>query len=340
MIAQRLAIAVALAAPAARAETVEDFYRGKTIQLRVGVAAGSGYDIAARLMAPFLARHLPGHPSVIVQNVPGAGSALLANQLYAAAPRDGSVIGMVTNGVPTAPMLTPDTARFEIARFGWIGSPAPETMLVIAWRDAPVRAIGDLFDKEFIVGAVSPGTATVDNPLVANAALGTKFRIAAGYESPSAIDLAMARGEVQGQGGIGWVTVKARDKALVERGDIRIIAQYGFRKHPDLPDTPLFDQPTDEAKRQQYFAIVARQEFGRPLLAPPGVPAERLAALRAAFDAAMHDPDLLAQAERAKMEINPVSGATLETLAAQIESIRPDVVADLRRILDPGQSNR
>jgi tripartite-type tricarboxylate transporter receptor subunit TctC len=334
-------LALACSAIGAQAQiSVENFYRGKQIQLRIGTPAGSGYDIAGRLVAAHLGKYIPGHPNIIVQNVPGAGSLTLANQLYNTAARDGTVLGMVTNGLPTAPLLTPETTHFDLAQFGWIGSPAPETMMVMVWHTAPVQTIEDLLKTELVVGGVSPGTATVDNPLVANAVLGTKFKLVAGYEGTTAIDLAMERGEVQGHGGIGWVTVKARNQRWLAEKKVRIIAQYGMRKHPELQDVPLFELPKDELARQEIFVMFARQEYGRPLLAPPGVPPDRLAALRTAFLATMKDPDFIREAQRATVEINPTTGEELNKLSAQIIATKPAALEKLRKVLDPAQMGK
>ena len=321
-------------------DAVADFYRGKQVQVRIGSAPGSGYDIAARLVAAHIGRHIPGNPTVIAQNVPGAGSLTLTNQLYNTAARDGTVIGAITNGMPTAPMLSPDTARFDLVRFGWLGSTAPETIMVMVWHTAPVTSIRDLYEKEVVVGGVAHGTATVDNPLAANAFLGTKFKIVAGYEGTTHIDLAMERGEVMGHAGIGLVTAKARNQQWFADKKVRIIAQYGFKPHPELADVPLFELPKDPSDRQAFSVIIARQEYGRPLLTPPGVPAERLAALRRAFEAAMKDPELLRDAARQTLEINPVTGEALDRLSAQIVATPADVAARLRRVLDPANSGK
>lgn len=329
-----------LSAPAQAQDPVADFYRGKQLQIRIGTPAGSGYDIAARLVAAYIGKYIPGNPSLIVQNVPGAGSLTLTNQLYNTAPRDGTVIRAITNGMPTAPMLSPDNARFDISRFGWIGSTAPETMTVLLWHTSGINSIRDLYEKETLVGAVAHGTATMDNPLAANAFLGTKFRIVAGYEGSSHIDLAMERGEVMGHGGIGLVTVKARNQQWLADKKVKIVAQYGFKQHPELKDVPLLEMPADEAARQAMTVIIARQEFGRPLLTPPGVQPERIAALRRAFNETMKDPDLLRDAARQTMEINPVTGEELDDLSARIMATPPSVAARLRQVLDPANSGK
>jgi tripartite-type tricarboxylate transporter receptor subunit TctC len=326
--------------PAQAQDAVADFYRGKQVQVRIGSAPGSGYDIAARLVAAHIGKYIPGNPNVIVQNVPGAGSLTLTNQLYNTAARDGTVIGAITNGMPTAPMLSPETARFDLSKFGWLGSTAPETIMVMVWHTAPVYSIRDLYEKEVVVGGVAHGTATVDNPLAANAFLGTKFKIVSGYEGTTHIDLAMERGEVMGHAGIGLVTAKARNQLWFAEKKVRIIAQYGLKPHPELMDVPLFEMPKDPSDRQAFSVIVARQEYGRPLLTPPGVPPERLAALRHAFDAAMKDSELLADAKRQTLEINPVRGDQLDKLSAQIAATPPDVAARLRKVLDPANSGK
>jgi tripartite-type tricarboxylate transporter receptor subunit TctC len=330
-------VALGFASPAAAQDAVANFYRGKQLQLRVGLPAGSGYDIAGRLIAAHWGAHIPGNPAIVVQNVPGAGSLTLANQIANTAPRDGTVVGLVTNGVPTAPMLTPETARFDIARFGWIGSPAAETMMVMLWRDAPVKTLEDLYTKETLVGAAQLGTATMDNPLVANAALGTKFKIIPGYDGTNAIDLAMERGEIMGHAGIGYVTAKARNEQWMKEGKVRIVAQYGFQRNPEIPDVPLFPLPNDPVKRDMISVMFARQDFGRPLIAPPDVPADRLAALRRAYDETMRDPEFLRDAQRATMDIHPLSGEALERLAAGVKATSPEAVARLRDVLDPNR---
>ena len=330
-----LAGLIGLVTQAAAQDALAEFYRGKQVQLRIGSAPGSGYDIAGRLVAPYIGKYLPGNPTVVVQNVPGAGSLTLANQLYNTVPKDGTVIGVVTNGMPTAPLLTPDTAKFDPTHFGWIGAQAPETQIVMVWHTSPVQTLDDLFKKELLVGAVALGTATVDVPLVTNAAAGTKFKLVMGYESTGNIDLAMERGEVFGHAAAGWVSVKSRNQEWLKSGKAKIIVQYGLKKHPDLQDIPLFPMPAAEADRQAVELMFARQEFGRPLLAPPGVPAERLAALRKAFAATMKDADFLKDAARADAEVNPVSGEDLDKLAAQIMKTDAGVVARVRALLDP-----
>ena len=322
-----------LAVLPAQAQSVEDFYKGKRIEIRVGTGAGGGYDLAARLVARYLGKYVPGNPAIIVQNVPGAGGVALMNQLYNNASSDGTVIGIVTNGMPTAPLLTPDVARFDITRFRWLGSPGAETQVVMVWHTSKAQTLDDLFTKEVIVGAVGPGTATYDVPLVINAILKTRFKIVSGYGTTAHIDLAMERGEIEGNAALGWVSAKTRNLGWLGEGKVRILAQYGFKRHADLPNVPLFKLPASEADRQAITVMFARQEFGRPFLVPPNVPSERLAALRKAISDAMKDPGFLADAKKADLEIAPVSGEDLDKLATEIAATKPDVANRLRAIL-------
>ncbi len=327
--------ALVLATGAQAQNSVADFYRGKQIQLRIGSGVGSGYDLAGRLVAPYLTKYIPGNPNIVVQNVPGAGSITLANQMYATAPKDGTVIGLVTNGMPTAPQLTPNAARFDVSKFIWIGSNAPEAQIVMLNRASPANSMADLFKTEVIVGATTAGVAIYDMPIVMNALLGTKFKIVSGYEGSAQIDLATERGEVQGQAALGWISAKTRNMAAVKAGDLKILAQYGTKKHPDLPDVPLFELPKNEIDKQALLLMFARQDYGRPLAFPPGVPADRVAAVREAYMTSMKDPAFRAEAEKAGLEVNPVSGEELDALTRQVLATSPQAVERLRVLLDP-----
>lgn len=334
MIRILIALAALCSMPIAFAQdAVSDFYRGKQVFLRIGSAPGSGYDLAGRIVAPYLSRYIPGNPNIVVQSVPGAGSLILANQLYNTAPRDGTVIGLVSNGMPTAPQLTPDQARFDATKFSWIGSNAPETQVIMLSEKAPVVKLEDLFTVETIVGATAPGVAIYDVPAVLNALSGTKFKIVSGYEGTAQIDLATERGELHGQAALGWISAKTRNMADIKSGRLRILAQFGFKRHPDLPDIPLFPEPGADIDKEAFAVMIARQDYGRPLILPPGVPADRVAALRSAYSKAMDNPDLRKEAERAGLEINPVSGEELDALTRRIVQTSPAAISKLRSIL-------
>ncbi len=303
------------------------------MQMMVGSAAGGSYDLSARIVAKHIVRHIPGNPTMVVQNVPGAGSLTLANQIYNVSPRDGSVMALANNGMPTAPFLTPDQARFDPTRFSWIGSSNRETQIVIVWNTSPIKTMDDLFKQEVIVGGVAPGTATVDYPLVTNSIIGTKFKIIIGYTTTPVVNVAMERGEVHGDAARGWITAKAQDAGLLRDGKIRIIAQYGFRKAVDLPDVPLLPTGATDADRQAFALLYARQDYGRPFFAPPDVPPARLAALRSAFEATLRDPEFLAEAKQALWETELVSGGELDALTKRIAATPPEVAARLREAL-------
>jgi tripartite-type tricarboxylate transporter receptor subunit TctC len=326
------------AAQAHAQEDVAAFYKDKQIRLVVGSEAGSGYDIGARAVARHLSQHIPGHPVIVVQNQPGAASVNMTSSLYNTAPRDGTVIGAAINGMPTAPLLEPGLgARFDPAQLTWLGSTNREVQVTYVWHTAPVQSLKDLYTKELIVGATNPGTSQVDFPLVANAVLGLKFKVVSGYKGTSDIHLAMERGEVQGNGSSAYASLKAINAAWIKEGKVKVIAQWGSRKHPELPDVPaIMDQAKTEADRQVLRLVTARLEYGRPFFAPPDIPPARAEALRRAFDLTMQDPAFLAEAETLQIEINPVTGQEVAALVAQVSATPPDVVARLRGALAAG----
>ncbi len=317
------------------AETPEEFYRGKQLQVKVGFPPGSGYDLAGRLVARHIGPHIPGNPTVIVQNVVGAGSLTLANQMYRTAPRDGTALALVSNAVAATPLLSPSTAQFDPRQFNWIGSNAPEIDVVIMAAEAPHQSIKDLQNKIAIVGASGLGGAIFDLPQISNALLGTKFQIIAGYDGAAKIFLAIQRRELQGLAGIGWSSVKASQLNEVKSGRLRVVAQFGWKKHPELPEVPLFDKPKNEIDFQAVKFMYARMQYGRPFLMPPDTPIDRVQAIREAFKATMKDKELLIQAERFEFEIDPISGEELEEITREIMATPPSAVARLREILDP-----
>ncbi len=327
-----LALALlSLAGPAAAAEDVAAFYRGKTVRIVVGVAVGSGYDINARLLARHMAAHIPGQPTVIVQNQPGAGSLTMTNQLYASGPFDGSVIGAPFNGLPTTPLLQPGGARFDATKLNWIGSSNRETQITYVWHTAPVQNVAELAQKELVVGAQAPGSTQYDFPVLANRLFGFKFKVITGYESTPKIHLAMERGEVQGNGATNWSTLKALNTNWLEEKKVKPIAQWALNKHPELSEVPMIpDLAKTDADRQALLLAMARLEFGRPFFLPPNVPPERVEALRRAFDATMRDPAYLAEAEKLKIDIEPLTGEQVASLIAQVFATPAETVARVR----------
>jgi tripartite-type tricarboxylate transporter receptor subunit TctC len=328
---------LALVAPSAMAQDdVAAFYKDKTLRIVVGVAVGSGYDINARTLARHMGTHIPGNPQIIVQNQPGAGSLTMTNTLYSLGPFDGTVIGAPFNGLPTAPLLQPNGVRFDPTKLNWIGSTNRETHVSYVWHTAPVQSLEDLKTKELVVGAQAPGTTQYDFPILGNDLFGWKFRVVKGYDGTPKIHLAMESGEVQGVGATSWTTLKAINSNWLSDKKIKIIAQWALRKHPDLPDVPLvLDLAKTDADRQALLLGLARLDFGRPFFVPPGVPANRVEALRRAFDATMKDPAFLAEAEKLKLDIDPISGAQVAELIAQVAATPPDIATRVREALEP-----
>ncbi|MFL5050465.1 MAG: Bug family tripartite tricarboxylate transporter substrate binding protein [Xanthobacteraceae bacterium] len=324
-----------LAVPAAAQEDVAAFYRGKTLRIVVGVAVGSGYDINARLLARHLGAHVPGNPTVIVQNQPGAGSLTMTNQLYAAGPFDGTAIGASFNGMPTTPLLQPAGARFDPVKFNWIGSTNRETQVTYLWHTAPAQSLADLERTEVIVGAQAPGSTQYDFPLLANHVFGLKFKIITGYESTPKIHLAMERGEIHGNGATNWSTLKALNSNWLEEKKVRVVAQWALKGHPELTGVPLIlDSAKTDADRAALRLVIARLEYGRPFFMPPQVPTERVAAVRRAFDAAVKDPAYLAEAEKLKIDVDPLSGEEVANLVEQVSRTPAETVTRVRTALE------
>jgi len=299
-------------------EDVAAFYKGKTVRLVVGIAVGSGYDINARLLARHMSKHIPGNPQIIVQNQPGAGSLTMTNQLYSAGPFDGTVFGASFNGLPTAPLLQPVGVRFEATKINWIGSTNRETQATYFWHTVPIGSLDDVKTTEVVIGAQAPGSTQFDYPMLSNTLFGTKFKVITGYESTSKINLAIERGEVHGTWA-NWSTLKAISSQWLDEKKVKVIVQWALKKHSELPDVPLILEyaKTPEQKQAMDLAL-ARLEFGRPFLMPPNVPTDRVQAIRRAFDATMKDPEFLAEAEKLKIEIDPIAGEQVGELVAQI----------------------
>jgi len=330
-----LALFVLFATPVLAQEDVAAFYRGKTVRIVVGVAVGSGYDLNARLLARHIGSHIPGNPTVIVQNQPGAGSLTMTNQLYASGPFDGTAIGAPFNGLPTTPMLQPGGARFDPNNLIWLGSTNRETQVTYVWHTAPVQSLQELTQKELIVGAQAPGSTQYDFAVLGNQLFGFKFKVVTGYGGTPKIHLAMESGEVHGVAATNWSTLKAINPQWLEEKKVKLLAQWGLQKHPDLPDTPsILDMAKNEADRQALRLSLARLEYGRPFFLPPNVPAERVLALRREFDATMKDPAFLAEAEKSKIDIDPLTGGQVAALVAQVSRTPPDVVARVRAAME------
>jgi tripartite-type tricarboxylate transporter receptor subunit TctC len=337
MIRASLVVAVAAAEflllRPAGAQSVEEFYRGKTILLQMGSAPGGGYDVVGRLVARYMRKYIPGQPAIVPQNVPGGGSLVLANQFANITKRDGTVFGLMSNGMATTPLLDPGAAKFDPRKFKYLGSTSRESEVLVVWHTAGVRTIDDLFNKEIIMGASSAGSATHDFPYLLNALLGTKFKIVLGYSGATDVKLAMERGEVEGNAALAWGSAKTQYADVLKSGKLRVIAQYGNRHDKDFPDVPTMPQGKTESARQMLSILYAREQYGRPFLTPPDVPDDRVAALRTAFEQTIADKDFRADAEKSLVDVDFVSGKELVGLTDEVFRTPPDVVEKLRALL-------
>jgi tripartite-type tricarboxylate transporter receptor subunit TctC len=316
-----------LTVPPARAAGVEDFYKGKNLSLIIGYSVGGGYDAYGRLLARHLGKHIPGNPGVLPQNMTGAGSLKAANYLYSVAPKDGSVIGTFSRSQGIAPLL--DKAEFDSTRFTWLGSVTDEVSLCVTRHDAPVKTFSELLVTPSTFGGEGPGSDPNIFALLYRNVFGAKLKIVSGYPGTNEIQLATERGEVDGLCGLSWSTLKGRYPHWLKDGKkANILIQAGIKKQSDLPDVP---SATDLAKQPDQMQILKLvligQAMARPFAAPPGIPADRKAALIAAFDRTTKDPEFLAEAQRLNFDVNPVPADKLDALLAEAYATPKDVIA-------------
>ena len=311
VIAAALLVAGPCAALApARADSISDFYKGKTLTALVGVSAGGEYDLKLRLVARHIGKYIPGRPTVIAQNMTGATGLVMANFLYNVAPQDGSYIGLIQNGLPTSQAVGVDGVKFDASRFQWIGSVAPTTETMVTWKTTGVTTIEEARQKEVIVGAVGSSGITLSFPVMLNDLAGTRFKMVLGYTGSGALDLAMERGEVSGRAG-SWSSLKASKPNWVADKDINVLVHSG-PKPADLPNVPsAADVMRNPDDRQVLEVVTVGDTLGHPFATGPGVPAERVAALRKAFVEMLSDPDFRKEAAANNLEIDPVSAEAL-----------------------------
>jgi tripartite-type tricarboxylate transporter receptor subunit TctC len=321
---------LALATPA-HADPVADFYRGRTLTITVGVGAGGGYDLHARVLARYFGRHIPGSPAIVVKNSPGAGGLTIVNALSASLPRDGTELATFDRGIALFPLLEGAQARFDPLKLGWIGSTDNDPSNCLAWHTSAVKTMEDVMHQPLIVGGTGATAVANTFPRVLNAVLGTKFVIIPGYPGASDALIAMERGETQGFCSLGFSTLEALRPDWVRDHKVNIFVQLALQKSPDHPDVPLaLDFAKTEADRQAIALIVSPNLFARPFAAPPGLPPERLEALRRAFDETVTDPDYLAEAKARALHIALVNGRDLESVLRNIYATPSEVVARVK----------
>ena len=328
----RIAIALLFAGVVpspARADAVSDFYKGNAIRLIISADPGGSYDSDARLVAKHLGKHVPGNPRIVPENMLGASGRVAANYVYNSAPKDGSVIAVMQQSLPMGQALGEPGVQYDAGKFNWVGSPVWPDETLVVWHTTGVRTIEDAKNKQVIIGATSPTGMNFVYPKLANELLGTKFKIVTGYPGGTPIILALERGEVEGRGSNPWSEWKATKPDWVKDKKIVPILQMSLFKHADLPDVPLMvDLAPNDTARSVFEVVTITGELGRPFIAPPGVPAERIAALRQAFDATMKDPEFLADAEKAHKDIHPIGWQEMEKLVQRVLSA-PKSATDL-----------
>jgi len=324
--------------PVGAQDSVADFYKGKQLRIVVGSAGGGAYDLYARAIARHMIHHIPGHPTIIVQNQPAAGGMVMTNQLFNQGPKDGTAIGAPLNGVATAPMLQTG-AQFDSSKLNWIGSVNREAYVGFIWHTVPVSHISEMATKEVLVGTTTVGATMGDFPLLLNDLLGYKFKVVRGYQGTPQINLAIERGELQGNAGVGWASVKAQSQNWLDEKKIKILVQYNLEPYAELPGVPLvMSLAKTETDRTAMRLLFARTEYARPYFLPPDVPAERVEALRRAFDATMKDTAFVADAAKLQLEISPMTGEAVQALVGELARTPHAIANRVRAALEgPGK---
>jgi tripartite-type tricarboxylate transporter receptor subunit TctC len=311
------------------------------VSVFIGTTPGGGYDFYARALARHIGRHLPGHPTVIPKNVPGAGGLTLANYMYNRAPADGSEFATVQNGLPFEKLfqtLSPEgrNALFDATKFGWIGSITQTVFVTVTWHTAPVKTLMDATTQQVILGASATSSDSYVLAMLTNRLLDTKFKVVHGYPGAAEVDLAVENGEVQGEAGKDWTTLTSTRPQWIKDRKINILVQMGMKPHVDLKNVPMAIEHAKTPEGREIMEVVfAKFGMSRPFFAPPLVAPERLAALRRAFDATMRDDAFLADAKQLGMEINPVRGEDVELLVTRIMGTPAALAQRARDVLRP-----
>jgi tripartite-type tricarboxylate transporter receptor subunit TctC len=332
-----LLLAVGLAARPAHADGLADFYKGKTVSLVVGSSTGGGYDTMTRAVARFIGKHIPGNPTVVVRNMPGAGGITAMNYIYNAAERDGTVLALVQNNTPLEPLFGTKQARYDATRLNWLGTPSFEVAMVLLWHTVPVNSVEDLKSRETQMGASGANSTPAFYARLLNATLGTRMKLVNGYPGQTEALLAMERGELDGYPSVFQSALTSTRPTWLPQKLAKAIVQYGPERVADLENVPfapdLLTNQDDKLLMQVGFAPLA---LGRPLVMPPGAPADRVAAMRAALDATFADPEFLAEGERMGLAVNaPRTGAQLQDVIARAYQSPPRIIERLQKLNNP-----
>jgi tripartite-type tricarboxylate transporter receptor subunit TctC len=316
----------------ARADAVSDFYKGKTLTIYVGYTAGGGYDLYARTLAQFYSKFIPGHPTIVVSNMPGAGSLKLANWMYAVAPKDGTAMATIARGAPVQDLLGDTGVHFDASKFNWIGSMNNEVSICATSYRAKAKTFDDMKKYETVMGGQGR---TSDSEVFARFVknlFGLKIKIVSGYPGTKQSILAMERGEVDGNCGWSWSSAQKEVPEWIKDHKLNIIMQMALQKHPDMPKVPLITEfAKNDDQKQQVELLMSRQTMGRPFFVPQDVPADRVAALRKSFMDTIHGPAFQAFIKKGKIEVDPVDGKDLQDLVVRVRHTAPEVVAEVRK---------
>jgi tripartite-type tricarboxylate transporter receptor subunit TctC len=310
---------MAASCPTQAADPVLDFYKGKQLRLIISTSPGGGYDIYSRFAANHMAKFIPGKPKIVAQNMPGAGHARAGQYMALVAPRDGSVIGTISNAMPFAQLVWPERFKYDTGSFIWIGNVNEGNNVVMLWHTSGIKSWKDLQTKQVILGATGVRSTSGLYPRALNNILGTKIKIIVGFKGGSQMNLAMERGEIDGRGSNAWASIKGLTPHYLKKNQLVLPIQMGLKRDPGLKDVPLiWELGRNDAEKKVLKLLSASSAIGRPILTTPGVPAVRVAALRAAFDAAVSSKAFIAEAKKRKLDINPTSGISIQNLVKEI----------------------
>jgi tripartite-type tricarboxylate transporter receptor subunit TctC len=332
MLGRRLATAVIVAAVSfvghASAQSVESFYKGKNITVFIGYAPGGLYDITARLLSRHMNRHIPGEPNMVPQNMPAAGSIKAILHLYTVAPKDGTALATFARSYAIDPLFNEMAEKYDPTKFNPIGSTSPEVSVAVTWYTSPVKTFDDLFTREVTTGSTGMNDDTGRFALMMKKLTGAKIKIVTGYPGGNDVTMAMEKEEVEARFGWSWGSIKVRSRDWLEQKKINIILQMAVKKAPDLPNTPfIMDYAKTDLDKKALELLFTPQVAAWPLIAPPGVPADRLAALRKAFMDTMTDPKFVAEANKLHVEIEPMTGEEMSANVKRILTFPKEVVA-------------
>lgn len=323
------------AMPHAYADAVEDFYKGKTITIVTSTGVGGPFDLTARALARHMSRFIPGRPTMIVRNMPGGGHVLATNFMFTQAEKDGTAIATVNNSVPLHQVLDGRGVRYDARKFNWLGSTGASNLLTVAWHTSGVRTMDDVMARELVTGATGVGSGTFIYPNAMNVVLGTKFKIVMGYKSTAELDLALERGEVAARSGASLAGILQERAAWINEKKVNVLTQIGAQREKDLPNVPLMHELAKTPEQRQILNLISLPPaLGRPFFTTPDVPADRVAALRRAFEATMKDEAFLAEAKQLNLEMSPFGSQRATTIVNDIVNTPPALIAKAKAVLE------